>query len=123
MKILSSSSDLPFLRKIDDLNRNFLVVSDDQVVHSLDCCFSLLRVTVLNEGVALADTCLRVPMDVDVVNLSEGFKQFLQVILGQVGKSICQSTDYDLCLPTNLFLLLLNGVSWFDHSHLPKLIL
>ena len=120
MRELITSRYLSLLLDIDELHSNFLVVGDSETVHCLDCCFCSFRITVLNESITLAGSCLRISVDIHIINFTKRFKKLFQVLLWNLSKLIGQTAYYYLCLSTDLFLLLLDRICRFDDSHLSE---
>lgn len=113
-------TDLSLAHDVDNLDSD-LLVPDFQSIHFLHGESCLLRVLILNEGESLAHTSLGIPVDIHILDLPKGLEQFLELCLLHLGQLINQSTNEDLGLPAEGFLLLLDGVGWLYHPHLSTL--
>lgn len=72
--------------------RNFDLLSlNSDSVHFLNSCLSILNMCILNKSKAFTPSSKGITIDLDVLNLAELAKQFLQSLLLYVGKGIYQT--------------------------------
>lgn len=77
---------------------------DFEVFHAVDSCLGIFGVSIADEGVALA-LSVALLEQVDVFDVSEGFEEFLQVVLSHDAEVSRHARDVDLLRE---FLLLLS---------------
>ena len=72
------STHFSFLSDVHQLHLN-LLSSDFKAIHFLDSLLSALNIHILDEGIAFAFACLRVTMDIYILDFSKRVKKLLQL--------------------------------------------
>jgi hypothetical protein len=107
------------LSHADSRNLDCLTIDLD-AVHFVDSSLCVLYVCVLNKSETLAPTCQWIAMNVDVIDMTERLKQFLQSVLLNVGETVNQTSDDDLHRSTEGLLSRFERITRARNTHLSK---